>query len=621
MNKKLSEYNFPQDLKNLSEEEMDLLSFEVRDFLIDKLSKTGGHLASNLGVVELTLALHHVFNTPTDKIIWDVGHQSYVHKILTGRSKDFDGLRTFGGMSGFPKREESCHDVFDTGHSSNSISAGMGFAIARDIKGDDYSVISVIGDGSLTGGEAYEGLNNVGSSHSKLIVILNDNEMSISKNTGGMSQHLSKLRSSKTYLNLKKSLKKTVKGIPVVGPSLYGGMEHIRDTIKYAVVQGAIFEELGFNYYGPINGHSMHDLIEVLTMAKTMDEPVLIHVITKKGKGYKNAEINPSKFHGIGPFDKELGTVLKQESQPTYSKVFGNKMIKLAKENTNIVAVCAAMADGTGLNEFAKTYPNRFYDGCIAEAHTVTFAAGLAANGLRPVVAIYSTFLQRAYDQIMIDVAMQNLPVLFAIDRGGIVGADGETHHGLFDLSYLSHMPNMTVLAPKDGGELEAMMDYALTLKGPCAIRYPRGVAEKGSATFTPTCAVVREPEEITIIAIGMMVSVAEKACHILGERGIKCGLINGRMVKPLDLDGLISHIGATKYLVTLEDNVLTGGFGQIFSNALLEKDCLGNKKILNIGWPDQFIEHGSTDALFQKYKLDALGIVERISDFIERKA
>lgn len=614
-------HNLPEDLKHMTVRDMDLLSLEIREFLIEKLSKTGGHVASNLGVVELTIALHYVFDTPKDKIIWDVGHQSYVHKILTGRSQGFDNLRTFGGMSGFPKREESCHDFFDTGHSSNSISAGMGFAAARDIKGEDYAVVSVIGDGSLTGGEAYEGLNNVGSSNSRQIVILNDNEMSISKNSGGMAQHLGKLRSSKTYLNFKKSLKKTLKGIPVVGHGLYGGIEHIRDTIKYAVVQGAIFEELGFNYYGPINGHNIHDLIEAFTLAKTMEEPVLIHVITKKGKGYKNAELNPSKFHGIGAFDKELGSVISKDNGPTYSKVFGNKMIELAEKNKDVVAVCAAMEDGTGLQKFASIYPKRFYDGCIAEAHTVSFAAGLAASGLRPVVAIYSTFLQRAYDQILIDVAMQNLPVIFAIDRGGIVGADGETHHGVFDLSYLSHMPNMTILAPKDGQELVDMMDYALTLKGPCAIRYPRGHAENGDTIFEPKCNVRKESGEIAIVAVGNMVAIGDEVCEILEKKGISCGLINARVVKPLDTKGIEDSLSNAKAIVTLEDNVVHGGFGEMVTSELIKNDVLLGKKILNIGWPDKFIEHGGIDQLFKKYKMDAQGITERICEFVERKA
>ncbi|MEG1584561.1 MAG: transketolase C-terminal domain-containing protein, partial [Anaerovorax sp.] len=409
--------------------------------------------------------------------------------------------------------------------------------------------------------------------------------------------------------------------IPVVGPGIYGGVEHIRDTIKYAVVQGAIFEELGFNYYGPVNGHNIHDLIEALTLAKNIEEPVLVHVLTKKGKGYRNAELHPSQFHGIGSFDKELGSVLNKDTRPTYSKVFGNKMIELAEKNKDIVAVCAAMEAGTGLEKFAKTYPQRFFDGCIAEAHTVSFAAGLAANGLRPVVAIYSTFLQRAYDQILIDVALQNLPVIFAIDRGGIVGADGETHHGVFDLSYLSHMPNMTILVPKDGQELEDMMDYALQLPGPCAIRYPRGHAEEGNSVFEPKCQVIEKSGHIAIIAIGNMVHIGQQVCQLLGEKGITAGLINGRMVKPLDTGGIESAISTSKVIVTLEDNVVHGGFGEMVAQELIKNDFLRDKTMLNIGWPDQFIEHGSIDQLFQKYKMDAMGIVERICEFIERKA
>lgn len=625
MKKTLLDYQFPEDLKTMSERDLELLTYEIRDFLIEKVSKTGGHLASNLGVVELSIALHKVFDSPEDKMVWDVGHQSYVHKILTGRASCFDGLRCLNGISGFPKREESIHDMFDTGHSSNSISAAMGFAAARDLEGGNYSVTAIIGDGALTGGMAYEALNNAGSSQSKMIVVLNDNEMSIAKNTGGISQHLSKLRASQTYLEFKKQLKKTLKGIPGVGEGLYHGMEHFRDTLKYAIVPGAIFEQLGFKYFGPVDGHNIHDLIEVLSLAKLMDGPVLIHAITKKGKGYRNAEANPGKFHGISAFDPTTGNVLSESDDLCYSMIFGNKLVQLANENPKVVAVSAAMIDATGLGKFSEKFPERIFDAGIAEAHAVTFAAGLAAGGYRPVVAIYSTFLQRAYDQILIDVCMQNLPVVFAVDRAGNVGADGETHHGVFDLSYLSHMPNMTVLAPKDGKELAEMLDYALTLSGPCAVRYPRGEAlgcggDIGCSVINGTSERLRHGNDVEIFAVGKMVSVGMTACKMLKSRGLEAGLTNVRFIKPCDREAVLAAVERVKTLVTLEDNVLEGGYGSIVNRILAEEGEL-DVRILNIGWPDRFIEQGSTDELFEKYRLDPSGIAERVCDFLEGKA
>ena len=625
MKKSILDYLFPEKLKEMSERDLELLTYEIRDFLIEKVSKTGGHLASNLGVVELTVALHKVFESPRDKIIWDVGHQSYVHKILTGRAECFDGLRCLNGISGFPKREESVHDMFDTGHSSNSISAAMGYAAARDLNGDDYSVIAVIGDGALTGGMAYEALNNAGTSQSKMIVVLNDNEMSISKNIGGISQHLSKLRASQTYLEFKKQLKKTLKGIPGVGEGLYNGIEHFRDSLKYAIVPGAIFEQLGFKYFGPVDGHNIHELIEVMNFAKIMEGPVLIHAITKKGKGYRNAETNPGKFHGIGAFDPTTGNVLNGSSNLSYSFIFGNKLIQLAGENQKVVAVSAAMIEATGLGKFAVKYPDRIFDAGIAEAHAVTFAAGLAAGGYRPVVAIYSTFLQRAYDQILIDVCMQNLPVIFAIDRAGNVGADGATHHGLFDMSYLGHMPNMTVLAPKDGKELADMMEYALTLNSPCAIRYPRGEAfecidEISSPLIDGSGERLLHGDDVEIFAGGKMVSIGIDACRKLKSRGIGAGLINVRFVKPCDRKMILAAAETGKRLVTLEDNVLEGGFG-FTVNSILAEEGIPDVKVLNIGWPDKFIEQGSTVELFARYRLDAESIAERVCGFLEGKA
>ena len=628
MKKTILDYQFPEELKTRSERELELLTYEIRDFLIEKVSKNGGHLASNLGVVELTIALHRVFDSPRDKMVWDVGHQSYVHKILTGRASSFDGLRQFNGISGFPKREESVHDMFDTGHSSNSISAAMGYAAARDLDGDDYSVIAIIGDGALTGGMAYEALNNAGSSKSKMIVILNDNEMSIGKNIGGISQHLSKLRASHTYLDFKKQLKKNVKGIPGVGEGLYSGMEHIRDTVKYAILPDGIFEQLGFKYFGPVDGHNIRDLVELLSSAKTMDGPVLIHAITQKGKGYRNAETNPGKFHGISAFDPTTGRILEDASNMSYSMIFGNKLAQLAGENPKIVAVSAAMVDAAGLGKFALKYPDRIFDAGIAEAHAVTFAAGLAAGGYRPVVAIYSTFLQRAYDQILIDVCMQNLPVLFAVDRAGNVGADGETHHGVFDLSYFSHMPNMTVMAPKDGKELAAMMDYAMTLSGPCAIRYPRGEAqdfstgsgENGMVPVDGRSERLLSGSDVEIFAVGKMVSIGIEACEKLRFRGIEAGLTNGRFIKPCDREAILSAAQRGKKLVTLEDNVLEGGYGSMINDLLIEEGRT-DVRVLNIGWPDKFIEHGSTAELFEKYGLDSESIAERVCRFLEGKA
>lgn len=607
---KITDYNFPEDLKEMSEKELELLSYEIRDYLIENISKTGGHLASNLGVVELTLALHKVFDSPTDKIIWDVGHQSYIHKMLTGRAADMCTIRAFNGISGFPKRDESVHDCFETGHSSTSISAATGFALARDLNHEDHEVVAVIGDGALTGGLAYEGLNNAGDSKSKMIVILNDNEMSINKNTGGIARHLSKLRVSNSYLDFKKQVKKTLKGIPGVGEGIYSGVEHLRDSIKYAVVQGAVFEEFGFKYLGPIDGHKISDIIETLNLAKSMEGPVLVHVLTTKGKGYRNAETSPNKFHGVGPFDPTTGTQLGALEDMSFSQVFGKKLTQLAGQNEKIVAVCAAMSEGTGLDKFRQKYPNRLFDVGIAEAHAVTFAAGLAQSGLRPVVAIYSTFLQRAYDQILMDVCLQNLPVIFAIDRAGNVGQDGETHHGIFDLSYLAHMPNLTILAPKDGQELAEMLDYAITLPGPCAIRYPRGSASNvviGNAIG----------KDVEIWAVGNMVSIGSKACSILKESNIDAGIVNVSQIKPLQKEAILEAASRIKHIVTLEDNSIIGGFGHQLTAFFMENG-ITDVKVTTIGWPDKFVEHGSIQQLFERYGLDAKGVAERVRKAIE---
>ena len=624
MNKKLEEHDFPTELKTMTEKELGLLSYQIRDFLIEKVAHSGGHLASNLGVVELTIALHRVFDSPRDKIIWDVGHQSYVHKILTGRAAGFDQLRAADGLSGFPKRAESEHDMHDSGHASTSISIGMGYAMARDLASENHEVVSVIGDGALTGGVAFEALNNAGSSGSKMIVVLNDNDMSIDRNSGSLSQHLGRLRTTQSYQDLKKQIKKTLQGIPGVGGGLVSGIEHIKDSVRYAVIHGAIFEGFGFKYLGPVDGHNLHDLIEVFTVAKMLEGPVLIHVVTKKGKGYRNAEIDPSKFHGIAAFDPSTGEILSAGSV-TYSKVFGKKLEKMAEANPKIVAVSAAMVDATGLGTFQKLYPNRLFDVGIAEQHAVSFAAGLALSGLRPFVAIYSTFLQRAYDQILEDVCLQNLPVVFMIDRAGLVGNDGETHHGIFDLSYLSHMPNLTVLAPKDGSELESMMEYALSLDGPCAIRYPRGTVPStilplGIPGFCKKSELLREGGDATIIAVGKMVKTALEAAEELYSREISCDVINARFVKPVDIDCILSSLKKTGKLITIEDNVKAGGFGEMLLSRLKDAGA-GDLPTLCIAWPDQFIKHGDTAQLFSEFGMDSQGIADRVGDFIEGKA
>ena len=627
--KNLSEYNFPSDLKKMSLHETELLACAIRDFLIEKVSETGGHLASNLGVVELTLAIHRVFDSPQDKIIWDVGHQSYVHKILTGRGNQFDSLRMFGGLSGFPKAYESEHDVYDTGHSSVSISVAAGMAAARDLKNEDYEVIAVIGDGSLTGGMAYEGLNNIGASKSKVIVILNDNGMSISPNIGGISQHLGRLRTSKGYLGAKRFIKDRIATIPNIGQSIASGLADFKNDLKYSMLNagGVLFEELGFTYFGPVDGHDLESLTDVLSRARGLDEPVLVHVITKKGRGYRNAEKEPGKFHGIGPFDPTTGQVKNPGKNPTFSSLMGRFACDMAEKDSRIVAISAAMCDATGLGPFAQKFPDRFFDVGIAEEHAVTFAAGMAKCGMRPLVA---------YDQLLEDICLQKLPVVFLVDRAGCVGADGETHHGMFDLSYLSQMPGMTVLTPKDGNQLQAMMDYALHLDGPCAIRYPRGDTDYNNnilSTYSGGNLRIAEMgsgrSAIDIWAVGAMYACGEKVCSLLRDRGYDAGLVDVTTVKPLDLSLLSKDC---HLLVTLEDNVLEGGFGQQAAAVLASASANDEKKrffsrreegtkVLRFGWPDSFIEHGSVAELREKYGLTPEKITERICEQIEGKA
>lgn len=618
----LSEENLPEKIKKMDEEQLRVLAEEIREFLISNISKTGGHLASNLGIVELSLALEKTFDSSTDRIIWDVGHQSYVHKMLTGRLDKFDTLRQLKGISGFPKTKESIHDAFDTGHSSTSISVLCGMAKARDLLEKKYDTVAVIGDGALTGGLAYEGLNNLGSLGSKSIVILNDNGMSIEANTGGISEHLSKLRVSRGYYRFKSGMKKTVKLIPKIGDNILGGASKMRDVLKYALVDGVFFEEMGFTYFGPIDGHDIKAMIDVLNLAKNAEEPCVIHVMTKKGKGYRFAENNPNKYHGTGPFDIKSGKPLVTGSAPSYSNIFGDKLCSLAEKDERICAISAAMISGTGLEKFAAMYPNRTFDVGIAEGHAVTFAGGLAKGGMKPVVTIYSSFLQRAYDQIIIDVCLQNLPVVFAIDRAGLVGADGETHHGIFDISFLSQIPNMTILAPRDGKELEEMLEYALTLESPCAIRYPRGESINFDDEIEPISTGpqnMKNGGNVHIYAVGNMVKNALKASDILSEYGIDCQVINTRIIKPLPGDTIDMSIREARLIVTLEDNIVSGGFGSAVSAYCAKK--YSGVKVVNMGIEDAFVEHGTVAELQNITKLDATSIAERIKNIIERKA
>ena len=604
------------DIKNLTSEELAALAREIRQFLVEKVSKTGGHLASNLGVVELTMALHLVFDLPQDKIIWDVGHQSYTHKLLTGRKDGFDGLRTYGGLSGFPKRKESPCDAFDTGHSSTSVSAGLGLVEARDIKGEEHYVISVIGDGSLTGGMAYEALNNASRLKSNFIIILNDNHMSISENVGGMSKYLSHLRTAGFYTGLKKGVTNALECIPVLGDTL---IEHIRRTkssIKQLVVPGMLFEDMGVTYFGPIQGHNLPVLCRALSEAKRVEGPVLLHVMTEKGKGYEPAESAPDKFHGIGPFDIKSGEVTAKKEEDTYTDVFGKVICAEAAKNPEIAAITAAMADGTGLSGFRKRFPNRFFDVGIAEGHAVTFAAGLAAGGLKPVFAVYSSFLQRGYDQIIHDVALQNLPVMFAVDRAGLVGSDGETHQGIFDLSYLTPVPNMTVMAPKNRWELEDMIRFAVDYDGPVAVRYPRGEAYQGLKDFRKPIEygkgeMLYEEKEIALLAAGSMVSTGEHVREKLKAAGHSCSLANLRFIKPVDT-GLLDRLASGhSTIVTMEENVLQGGFGLNVSSYLYRH--YPKIRVINISLPDAYVEHGNVSVLRAGLGIDSDSIVEKL--------
>ena len=605
MGQLLERINEPHALKSCTLDELSQLARELRCYIIDTVSQTGGHLAPSLGTVELTLALHRAFDCPEDKIVWDVGHQAYAHKILTGRREAFAGLRQKGGITGFPKREESVYDAFGTGHSSTSISAALGMAAARDIAGEQYRIAAVIGDGALTGGEAFEGLNNAGTLGKDIIVILNDNGMSIAPNVGAMSEYLSRFRVAPGYHRAKQDIKNFLKSIPHIGERVYRTAEHIKDGVRSALVPGGLFTDMGFHYIGPLDGHNIALLLDVFEQAKQLKGPLLIHVETCKGKGYAPAEKAPDKFHGIGKFDVADGTALKKAgAKPTYTSVFSKALMEAAEEDADVVAITAAMPDGTGLRAFSEKYPTRFFDVGIAEQHATTFAAGLAAAGRKPVLALYSTFAQRAYDQILHDVCLQNLHVVFALDRAGFVGEDGATHHGVFDYSYLRHLPNMKVLAPKDENELGRMLKTALSLEGPVALRYPRGEG-LGAALeepFTPleslAAEVLEEEGEIAILAVGSMVDAAQKTAKLLKEEGLSAAVVNMRTVKPLDEELLHRMAHEKKMLVTMEENALAGGFGSAVLEALADAGLL--VPVVRFGIGDAFIEQGKPQELLE---------------------
>lgn len=609
------------DIKNLEPEELEILAQEIREFLIEKISMTGGHLASNLGVVELTMALHLAFQLPEDKLIWDVGHQAYTHKLLTGRKAGFDDLRKYGGMSGFPKRKESDCDAFDTGHSSTSISAGLGYVAARDIQGQQHYVVSIIGDGSLTGGMAYEALNNASHLKHNFIIVLNDNNMSISENVGGMSTYLNGLRTADAYTGLKKGVEDTLRKIPGRGEKIVDQLKKTKSSVKQLFVPGMFFEDMGITYLGPVDGHDIRKLYKTFKEAKRVDHAVLVHVLTQKGKGYAPAEENPSRFHGTGPFIIETGEPRNPSKKDSYTDVFSKVITDIGKTNEKVVAITAAMADGTGLSRFAKKFPERFYDVGIAEEHALTFAAGLAAGGMKPVVALYSSFLQRAYDQAIHDICLQNLPVMLAVDRAGLVGSDGETHQGLFDLSFLSMIPNMTILSPKNRWEMADMIRYAVDFEYPIALRYPRGEAYEGLQEFRASVEygkseLLYREKEIAVIFVGHMAHLAEEVRRELKKNGYSCSLVNARFVKPVDtvmLEGLAEE---HRMFVTIEENVLTGGYGQqVLSYVSRAKLPV---KVRNFGIPDDYVEHGNVEVLRAEVGLEKNKIVKQIiADYV----
>lgn len=613
----------PEDVKKLNTKELKQLAQELRQYIIEVVSKNGGHLAPSLGVVELTLALHKVFSTPKDKIIFDVGHQSYVHKIITGRREKFKTLRKYGGLSGFPKRTESEHDAFGTGHSSTSISAALGMAVGRDLHKEDGHVVAVIGDGAMTGGLAFEGLNDAGIANKNLIVILNDNEMSIDKNVGAMSEYLSALRTGEIYNSVKDTLAKLLKNMDV-GDDLLHFVKRLKGSVKYLIVPNSLFEELGYTYLGPVDGHDINALTDVLEGAKKLHGPVLIHVLTKKGKGYEPAEKNPNSFHGTGPFEIATGKkIVAENAVPSYTEVFGKALVAEGKANSEIVAITAAMPEGTGLNYFAQALPDRYFDVGIAEQHAVTMAAGMAANGLRPVVAVYSSFLQRAYDNVLHDVCLQNLPVIFCLDRSGLVGDDGSTHHGVFDLSFLRNIPNLKILSPKDENELVSMLHSAIVWKCPVAIRYPRGSGvgvpvEKPQLLLYGKAEELRQGEKLCLWAIGSMVQTALQVADELQAEGMNVGVVNMRCAKPLDEMLLLSNAQKYSHIVTLEEGVLSGGVGSAVLECLNKNGMLANCQVLNLGIGDEFVTHGAKNILLKNLQLDSESIVQRIRNWLK---
>ena len=620
MGKFLDKINEPNDIKKIDSKDYKILAKEIRQFLVHKISMTGGHLSSNLGAVELTMALHLCLDFPNDHLVWDVGHQSYTHKLLTGRKAGFDTLRQFGGMSGFPKRSESDCDAFDTGHSSTSISLALGMAKARDLKNEKSRVFAVIGDGALSGGMAFEALNNAARLKSNLVIVLNDNQMSISKNVGGMSNYLGNIRTNTNYTGLKEDVENRLRSMSHIGNVLADHIKGAKDIVKRLFVPGMLFEDMGITYIGPIDGHDVRQMVNAFENASKLQKAVIVHVCTKKGKGYLPAENDPSAFHGVAPFKPSDGSLKNKEKQLTYTSVFSKKIVELADRDENIAAISAAMPSGTGLSAMAAKYPDRFFDVGIAEEHAVTFAAGLAAMGMKPVVAIYSTFFQRAYDQIIHDVCIGKLPVVFAVDRAGLVGSDGETHQGIFDISYFNSMPNMTVMAPKNVWELDKMLEFAVNFDGPIAVRYPRGKAYTGLDEFTDNIEygkseVIAKGGDIALIAVGSMVETAWEVKKLLEDKGVDVSVVNARFIKPIDEAMLSETVSRHHFIVTMEEGILTGGFGQSVSH-WCQENAKDMSVIKNIALPDKFIEHGSVDLLKKKYEIDALSIAKKIAEW-----
>lgn len=621
MGRLLNQIKEPNDIKRISPKLYPILAEEIRDFLLENVSQTGGHLASNLGAVEITMALHICLHFPEDKVVYDVGHQSYVHKILTGRKDEFSSLRQKDGLCGFPKRSESACDAFGTGHSSTSISAALGMAVARDLEQKQETVVAVIGDGALSGGMAYEALNNLSilrKEKKNMIIILNDNKMSISENVGGMSRYLNDLRSRKSYSEFKENVENALNNIPGVGKSVARTLKKSKDSIKQLFIPGMLFENMGITYYGLVDGHDIYELIHAINRAKQHEGPILIHAITRKGMGYKNAERNPEKFHGIGPFDRETGEVLAEKTKETYTDVFARSLVAIAKDNKKIVAITAAMPSGTGLKAFKKHYPKRFFDVGIAEEHAVTFAAGLAAQGMHPVFAVYSSFLQRGYDQVLHDVCIQKLPVFFCIDRSGLVGADGETHQGIFDISYLSHIPNMVLMAPKNAQEMPEMMKFAVTYDGPAAMKYPRGSVYDGLSEYNAPVELgkserIYEGQRVVILSVGNIMEECEKAVQILRQNGYDPGLVNVRFIRPMDEKLLHELAKEYSLIVTVEENQLIGGYGQMVS-AFLHKNAYQNQ-LLSLGIADYFVRHATVAQQRKEAGIDADSIAKSIID------